>query len=63
MKFKTLLRELSSDDDDTEAPSASSVAFVDPLQPWQKEFHHYLDTTDELNGSSVVQWWGVRQLY
>ena|ERR1700721_60369 len=60
MKLKTLLRELSSDDDE---PSSSSATPVDPLRPWQKEFYQYFNTVDELNGLSIVQWWGVSQLY
>lgn len=56
-KTKTLLRELSSDDeDDALADSTPS----NPSKPWLKEFELYLNAVDELpDGLSIVQWWAV----
>jgi hypothetical protein len=61
-KVKTLLRELSSDDEDP-TPVGSADTPVDPQKPWRKEFYRYLHAIDELNGLTIVQWWGVCPFY
>ena len=61
-RFRTLLHELDSSDDDglsDDAPG-TSTAFVDAAPAWLKDFNMYLNTTDEIpEGQTIVQWWGV----
>ena len=56
-----LLRELESSDDDGSSDDAGpSATQTDPTKPWLREFHQYLNTTDELSdGQTIVKWWGV----
>ena len=60
----TLLCELeSSDDDDSSDDAGPSTTQNDPTKPWLREFHKYLNMTDELSdGQTLVQWWGVSTL-
>jgi hypothetical protein len=59
-----LLRELeSSDDDDSSDDAGPSTTQNNLTKPWLREFHKYLNTTDELSdGQTLVQWWGVSTL-
>ncbi|KAH7904437.1 hypothetical protein BJ138DRAFT_1119412 [Hygrophoropsis aurantiaca] len=58
-KIGTLLRELSDDEDEDNAPSTSSQ-YGDPRSPWLEDFHGYLNSKDHLTtGMSIVQWWGI----
>jgi len=52
-KHRTLLRELSDDDNSDAESSTSSIS-------WTQEFAKYYDSTDTIpEGMSVVEWWGV----
>ena len=56
--LKTLLRELSDDEDahSTITPSSSE----DPDKPWKRDYNAYIDTVHDVpEGMSAVQWWGV----
>ncbi|KIM73171.1 hypothetical protein PILCRDRAFT_10890 [Piloderma croceum F 1598] len=56
-----LLHELESSDDDGSSDDAGpSATQTDPTKPWLREFHQYLNTTDELSdGQTIVKWWGL----
>jgi hAT family C-terminal dimerisation region len=60
-KIRSLLRELSDDEDDKFSESPADP--VDPNQPWLAGFRVYLDTCDDLQGLSIVGWWGVCALF
>lgn len=60
LKISVLLWELSDDEDD--GPMASAAP-TDPQRPWIPGFELYLGTQDHLNGTSIVQWWGVSLLF
>lgn len=61
-RFRTLLHELDSSDDESDnAPGTqNSVAFTDATPTWLTDFNAYLNTTDEIpDGQTIIQWWGV----
>jgi hypothetical protein len=58
-KIRTLLRELSDDEEDSRASSPSMLE-DDPSRPWLCDFHAYLDTTEHVpEGWTAIDWWGV----
>ena len=58
--LKTLLRELSDDDSDSELPTATSRS-EDPENPWKQQYNAYMDAVHDLpEGMSTIEWWGVR---
>jgi len=65
-KIKTLLRELSSDDEDAGSPGPVGRGTLpsDSARPWFAEFQRYLDAKEDFPvGVSMVQWWGVCYLF
>jgi hypothetical protein len=61
-RFRTLLHELDSSDDDelSDDTPGTSTTFIDATPAWSKDFNTYLNTTDEIpEGQTIVQWWGV----
>ena len=59
-KIGQLLWELSDDDSEDEAMSATLLSHGDPHRLWLKDFHGYLNSKDQLTlGMSIVQWWGL----
>lgn len=60
-KVNKLLRELSDDEDLTDAALTSSSTH--PGKPWLRDFNGYLNSTDILGEMTIVKWWGVRMLY
>ena len=58
--IKSLLRELSDDEDD---PDTTPVPSDDSDKPWRPEFRRYLDAVHELSeGMTSIKWWGVSYL-
>jgi hypothetical protein len=60
--IKSLLRELSDDDEDgsNTAPAPSD----DASKPWRAEFRRYIDAVHELSeGMTTIKWWGVSHLF
>ncbi|TFY77607.1 hypothetical protein EWM64_g6405 [Hericium alpestre] len=62
-KIKTLLRELSSDDEDDEHVETvcgeDSASKADPAKLWLVEFRCYLETRESVaDDISLVTWWG-----
>jgi len=56
-KIKTLLRELSDNED---VSNNDSLIPVDPQRPWYQQFHAYLDIKEQVpDGMSTISWWGV----
>ncbi|KAG6846029.1 hypothetical protein H0H87_011077, partial [Tephrocybe sp. NHM501043] len=61
-KIRRLLSHLESDSEDDVSNSdhvSSSTHTHDSAKPWLKEFNKYLDSDDELNEMTLVQWWGI----
>ena len=64
-KLSTLLRELSDDESDNDSDNdmgvnGGSSQLDDASQPWMKDFHMYLDTSEHVpDGWGAVKWWAV----
>ena len=59
-KIRTLLRELSNDEEDNHTASSPSTLEDDPSRPWLRDFRAYLDTTEHVpEGWTAIVWWGV----
>jgi len=55
-KLSSLLRELSDDEDATDAGPAAPE---DPTRPWLRDFRVYLDVVEHVpEGWTTIQWWG-----
>ncbi|KAG6882065.1 hypothetical protein C0992_012835, partial [Termitomyces sp. T32_za158] len=61
-KIKTLLRELSDSEDEIMSTDSGATSFMDNTKPWLRDFHGYLNSTDDLGKMSIIRWWGVRIL-
>lgn len=58
--IKTLLRELSDDEDDNDSNTPSPLECPDSDKPWLREFRAYLDAIHELSDGMIsIKWWGV----
>jgi hypothetical protein len=56
-KTHTLLRDLNSDDSDSDNAHDDQASST----PWLVEYEQYMDTNDIIPpGMTVVAWWGVR---
>ncbi|KAL1949584.1 hypothetical protein VTO73DRAFT_8465 [Trametes versicolor] len=58
--IRPLLRALPDSDSemDSDDESESEADGSESAKPWLKDFDGYLDSTDDLGGMSIVQWWG-----
>ena len=58
--LKTLLRELSSDEEHNTDSSIMPSSSEDPEKLWKREYNAYMDTVHDVpEGMSTIQWWGV----
>ena len=57
-KVKTLIQELSDDEDDNNINSLT-LAPDELHAPWRRDFHGYLNSKDQLGNISIIEWWGV----
>jgi hypothetical protein len=61
-KLGILICGLSDDDDndnDGIESYASPTTHSEPSTPWCKDFFVYLNSTDQLDNMTIVEWWGV----
>jgi len=57
--MRTLLRELSDDEDDIIAHTGADRP-QDPQQPWLRNYCSYMDAFEQVPEDwSMIQWWGV----
>jgi hypothetical protein len=59
-QLQTLLRTAgSSDEEEDDDIFPSSIPF-DPLKPWFRDFHSFLDTRESQlpQGMDTIKWWG-----
>ena len=58
-KLRTLLRELSDNDNDEIQDSGLQVP-DDPQRPWLRDYHAYIDVLEQVpEGWTSIRWWGV----
>jgi len=58
--LRSLLRELSDDDDDTVSSNIGSNISEDPNRPWLLSFQVYMDAVEQVpDGWDAIRWWGV----
>jgi hypothetical protein len=58
--LKTLLCELSSDEEHDTDSSVMPSSSEDPEKLWKREYNAYMDTIHDVpEGMSAIQWWGV----
>jgi hypothetical protein len=57
--LRTLLRELSDDEEDTVVDTGLDVP-DDPQRPCLRDYHAYIDVLKQVSeGWTTIQWWGV----
>jgi hypothetical protein len=57
--LRTLLRELSDDEEDTVVDTGLDVP-DDPQRPWLRDYRAYIDILEQVpEGWTAIQWWGV----
>ena len=55
--IRTLLRELSDEDDTADSHPGVSE---DPDRPWSRHFEAYMNVSEQVpDGWSAIKWWGV----
>ena len=60
--LRTLLRELSDDEEDIAVNTGLDVP-DDPQRPWLRDYHAYVDVLEQVpEGWTAIQWWGVSTL-
>jgi hypothetical protein len=58
--LRTLLRELTDDEEDTAVDTGVDVP-DDPQRPWLRDYRAYVDVPEQVpEGWTAIQWWGVR---
>lgn len=59
--LRTLLRELTSSDDEEDTPADTGLDIPDdPQRPWLHDYRAYLDALEQVpEGWTAIQWWGV----
>lgn len=57
--LRTLLRELSDDENDAAMDTGLDV-LDDPQRPWLHDYRAYVDVLEQVpEGWTAIQWWGV----
>lgn len=57
--LRTLLRELSDDEEDTVVDTGLDVP-DDPQCPWLRDYRAYIDVLEQVQeGWTAIQWWDV----